>query len=112
MRQRRSQASLRPASLASSCSASSWPPGLARTVMIGIVTLSLVLFVVVLAGAELVLARSVLSPALGRQAATSDYVALAWFVASLATVGGGLGAGLESHEAEREAAYAVAFEEE
>jgi hypothetical protein len=84
----------------------------ALTVVIGIVTLYLVLFVVVLAGAELVLARSVLSHALGRQAVTSDYVALAWFVASLATVGGGLGAGLESHEAVREAAYAVAFEEQ
>ena len=35
----------------------------------------------------------------------SDLFVLAWFVASAATVGGGLGTGLESDEAIRAAAY-------
>jgi hypothetical protein len=40
-----------------------------------------------------------------------DIVVLAWFVASAATVGGGLGTGLESDEAIRAAAYSKREEE-
>ncbi|MBV8951787.1 MAG: hypothetical protein JOZ99_12990 [Actinobacteria bacterium] len=78
----------------------------AATVAIGIVTLYLTLLVLIFAGAELIIARRVLAETLGHQVDNGDYVVLAWFVASLATVGGALGAGLESDEAVREAAYA------
>jgi hypothetical protein len=76
------------------------------TVFVGIVTLYLALFALILAGAALVITPSQLSHALGRDSGIGDYGTLAWFVASLATVGGALGAGLESDDAVREAAYA------
>ena len=41
----------------------------------------------------------------------SDIFVLSWFVASAATVGGGLGSGLESDEAIRAAAYSKREEE-
>jgi hypothetical protein len=75
------------------------------TVAIGIASLYLALFVLTFAGAELIVRPSVFSSALGHGVGTFDYVALAWFAASFATVAGGLGAGLESREAVREAAY-------
>ena len=77
----------------------------ALTVAIGILCLYLVLFALGLGAAELVLRPAVLASAIGHAAHTSDYLALAWFAASFATVAGGLGAGLESREAVREAAY-------
>jgi hypothetical protein len=70
------------------------------------VALYLALFVLILAGAVLVITPSLLSHTLGRHVGVVDYGSLAWFVASLATVGGALGAGLESDDAVREAAYA------
>jgi hypothetical protein len=54
-----------------------------------------------------VITKHVLAGALDREVGTRDYATLAWFVASLATIGGALGAGLESDEAVREAAYAT-----
>ena len=75
------------------------------TVAIGIACLYLALFVLIFAAAELIVRSSVFSSAVGHGVATSDYLALAWFAASFATVAGGLGAGLESREAVREAAY-------
>jgi hypothetical protein len=54
----------------------------------------------------------VFAHAIGHGAGFADYVTLAWFVASLATVGGALGAALESNEAIREAAYSSISEKE
>jgi hypothetical protein len=76
------------------------------TVLIGIATLYGTLFVLVFAAAELLLSPDALGSGLGHAVGTGDYATLAWFTASLATVGGALGAGLESDEAVREAAYA------
>jgi hypothetical protein len=79
----------------------------AGTVIVGIVTLYVALFALILLGAGIVIAPSVFTRALGRDVGVEDYARLAWFVASLATVGGALGAALESDEAVREAAYRV-----
>ena len=78
----------------------------AATVLIGIATLYAALFLLIFATAELLLSPDALASGLGHSVRTADYATLAWFTASLATVGGALGAGLESDEAVREAAYA------
>ena len=58
-----------------------------------------------LLGAALVIDSGVMAQALGHDAGIGDYAALAWMASSLGTIAGGLGAGLESDEAVREAAY-------
>jgi hypothetical protein len=77
----------------------------AATVTIGVLTLYGALLLLILAGAALVIAPDLLSATLSEPVGLGDYAVLAWFVASLATVGGALGAALESDEAIREAAY-------
>jgi hypothetical protein len=84
----------------------------ALTVAIGILCLYVALFALGFGAAELLLRPAVFASALGHAAYTSDYLALAWFAASFATVAGGLGAGLESREAVREAAYASSVGDE
>jgi hypothetical protein len=78
----------------------------AATVLIGVLTLYLVLYVVILGAAEIVVPPAAFERALGRSVGQSDYAVLAWFNASIATVAGGLGVALESDEAVREAVYA------
>ncbi len=78
----------------------------AATITIGILALYAALFVLILLGSALVLTPRALEGPLGHSVGLRDYVALAWFISSLATIGGALGAGLESDEAVREAAYA------
>ena len=63
---------------------------------IGVASLYLALFVVSLAGAGLLITPEALSRAVGEDVGLVDYLRLAWLVGSLATVGGALGAGLES----------------
>jgi hypothetical protein len=77
----------------------------ALTVTLGVLWLYGTLFVLALAGAGLALEPRVLADGIGHQVAFGDYVRLAWLIASLATVGGALGSGLESDAAVREAAY-------
>ncbi len=75
------------------------------TVVIGVLTLYAALFLLALAGALLLVPSGLFAEGLGHRAALGDYVELAWLTSSLATVGGALGAGLESDEAVRGAAY-------
>lgn len=77
----------------------------AATVVIGVLALYAALFVLALAGALLLVPSSLLEDGLAHAVHLSDYVELAWLTSSLATVGGALGAGLETDEAVRDAAY-------
>jgi hypothetical protein len=69
------------------------------------------LYVVNLAWAMFVLDPTVMGGYLNTSLGYADLFVLAWFVASAATVGGGLGTGLESDEAIRAAAYSKREEE-
>ncbi|HET8956627.1 MAG TPA: hypothetical protein VFN18_13310 [Solirubrobacterales bacterium] len=76
------------------------------TVVFGVTALYLAVFVVSLLGALLLIDPSLLSEALGRDTDAWDYVRIAWLSSALGTVGGALGATLETDEAVKEAAYA------
>lgn len=75
------------------------------TVVIGVLVLYVALFVLALLAGLLLIVPRLLTEALGHPVVFSDYVEVAWLASSLATVGGALGAGLESDEAVRRAAY-------
>jgi hypothetical protein len=77
----------------------------AATVLIGILTLCLALFLLALTGALLLGVPALFAERLGHPVRPSDYLEPAWLISSLATVGGALGAGLESDESVRQAAY-------
>jgi hypothetical protein len=77
----------------------------ATTVGIGVVVLYVALFVIMLASALLLVPGDLLSIQLRHAAGAADQIRLAWLATSIATLGGALGAALESHETVREAAY-------
>ena len=77
----------------------------AATVGLGVAALYLALFVAMLAAALLLVPGSLLGLVLGHPAGVADQVSLAWLATSIATLGGALGAALESSESVREAAY-------
>jgi hypothetical protein len=77
----------------------------ATTVGIGVVVLYLALFIIMLASALLLVPGDLLGSQLGHPAGAADQVRLAWLATSIATLGGALGAALESRETVREAAY-------
>jgi hypothetical protein len=78
----------------------------AATVLLGVLALDLALFLFSMAGAGLLITPDLLSKELSSDVSLADYATLAWLATSLAMIGGGLGAGLETAEAVREAAYA------
>ena len=75
------------------------------TLLVGVLICYIALFVVNLVWAFFVLDPRLMGNYLQARLGYGDLVILAWFVASAATVGGGLGSGLESDEAIRAAAY-------
>ncbi len=81
------------------------------TLTAGVLICYLALYVVNLVWALFVLDPDVLGGYLRTSFGYGDLLVLAWFVASAATVGGGLGSGLESDEAIRAAAYSKREEE-
>ena len=81
------------------------------TLTTGVLICYLALYVVNLAWALFVLDPAVMGGYLKQPLGYGDLFVLAWFVASAATVGGGLGSGLESDEAIRAATYSKREEE-
>ncbi|MET7751537.1 hypothetical protein [Micromonospora sp. NPDC005367] len=75
------------------------------TVVIGVLALYVALAVLAIIGAIALVPGDLLGESIGRPAGVAHQVQLGWLVSSLATVGGALGAGLESDSAVREAAY-------
>lgn len=75
------------------------------TVLIGVLALYASLFVVALLSASLLVSPGLLSETLGHPVGPAEYAELAWMTSSIATLGGALGAALESDEAVRRAAY-------
>jgi hypothetical protein len=75
------------------------------TVLFGVLVLYLALFALNVLGALLLLPEGPVRAVTGEPVGLLDRVELAWLTTSLATVGGALGAGLETDEAVREAAY-------
>lgn len=81
------------------------------TITIGILVHYVALFVINLVGAVALIDMGVIQQALKRPVGFEMYLELAWLVASLATVGGALGAALESDQAVRAAAYGYRAED-
>jgi hypothetical protein len=75
------------------------------TVVIGVVVFYVALFLLTLIGTLLLVPGTVFAEVLGHPTGAADHLKLAWLTCSLAMIGGALGAGLESDEAVREAAY-------
>jgi hypothetical protein len=76
------------------------------TVVLGVTALYLSVFVASLIGVLLLIESSLLSDVVGRHADAWDYVRIALLASTLGTIGGALGATVETDEAVREAAYA------
>src|SRR6185436_19020821 len=75
------------------------------SLLIGLLTLYAALLLVTALGALLLVPMPLFHAVVARPVGVAQYVALIWLVASLAMVGGALGAGLEANSTVREAAY-------
>jgi hypothetical protein len=68
------------------------------TLVLGLAFSYLVLYIAVLASLALVVPDQIMTASLGHSVGVWDYAAVAWFAASMATVVGAIGSGLESDE--------------
>jgi hypothetical protein len=75
------------------------------TVLIGVLTIYLALFVIVIVIGPTLITPKVLQGELRHPVGLGHYASLAWLATSMAMVGGALGAALEEDAAVREAAY-------
>ncbi len=79
------------------------------TVVLGVTAFYAMLIFLTAIGALIFVPTGLLSNILGHSVHWGDRAELAWLTGSLATLGGALGAGLESDDAVRQAAYAYAY---
>ncbi|HKC30013.1 MAG TPA: hypothetical protein VKB75_18505 [Jatrophihabitans sp.] len=77
------------------------------TVVLGVLTLFAALLIITVACGAALIPGEVLTSQLKHPFAVSDYFRIGWVVTSLATIGGALGAAVESDLAVREAAYGL-----
>lgn len=77
------------------------------TLTIGVAVLHAALFCIMLFTSLLVLTPDLLARNIGHPVGIGDYLRLAWLLASISTVGGAIGSGLEDDEAVKSAAYGV-----
>jgi len=75
------------------------------TVLLGVLSLYAALFLLALLTSPLLVPSHLFEEGIGHTVRMGDYMKLVWLTSALATVGGALGAGLESDEAVRDAAY-------
>jgi hypothetical protein len=75
------------------------------TVVLGVLSLYAALLLLALLASPVLVPSHLFEHSIGHPAGVGDYMKLVWLTSALATLGGALGAGLESDEAVRAAAY-------
>jgi hypothetical protein len=75
------------------------------TVVLGVLSLYAALLLLALLASPVLVPSGLFEEGLGHVVGVGDYMKLAWLTSSLATLGGALGAGLESDQSVRAAAY-------
>lgn len=75
------------------------------TVVLGVLSLFAALFLLALLTSQVLVPAHLLENGVGHAVHVGDYLELVWLTSALATLGGALGAGLESDDAVRAAAY-------
>lgn len=75
------------------------------TIFSAVLLMYLVLFVVILAGALIIIDEEYLAMMLGHEVGVAEYINLSWLSASLGTIAGAVGSGLDNVESVQKATY-------